>query len=77
MTTPDRKEAFLAYTEGGYLKGKELPAEVFEYLTKTFNEDNITSKYKEYHKIFFLTKRMKMKAYMDKPGKFALRKSLY
>ena len=47
LTTPDRKEAFLAYTEGGYLKGKELPAEVFEYLTKTFNEDNITSKYKE------------------------------
>ena len=57
LTTPDRKEAFLAYTEGGYLKGKELPAEVFEYLTKTFNEDNITSKYKEYHKIFFLNEK--------------------
>ena len=57
LTTPDRKEAFLAYTEGGYLKGKELPAEVFEYLTKTFNEDNITSKYKKYHKIFFLNEK--------------------
>ena len=57
LTTPVRKEAFLAYTEGGYLKGKELPAEVFEYLTKTFNEDNITSKYKEYHKIFFLNEK--------------------
>ena len=34
-----------------------MPAEVFEYLTKTFNEDNITSKYKEYHKIFFLNEK--------------------
>ena len=57
LTIQERKEAFLAYTEGGYLKGDELPAEVFEYLTETFNEDNITSKYKEYHKIFFLNEK--------------------
>ena len=57
LTIQERKEAFLAYTEGGYLKGKELPAEVFEYLTETFNKDNITSKYKEYHKIFFLNEK--------------------
>ncbi|QUB86161.1 hypothetical protein J5A51_02545 [Prevotella fusca JCM 17724] len=57
LTTQERKTAFLAYTEGGYLKGTELPTRVFKYLAKTFNGDKVTSKYKEYHKIFFLNEK--------------------
>ena len=57
LTTQERRTAFLAYTEGGYLKGTELPTRVFKYLAKTFNGDKLTSKYKEYHKIFFLNEK--------------------
>ena len=54
LTTPDRKEAFLAYANGGYIKKDKYSSKgIFNYITKVFHRDTNTSKYKVFYKIFF------------------------
>ena len=75
LTTPDRKEAFLAYANGGYIKKDKYSSKgIFNYITKVFHRDTNTSKYKVFYKIFFLMKMLKEIRYMGVPAKYALRK---
>ena len=60
LTTPDRKEAFLAYANGGYIKKDKYSSKgIFNYITKVFHRDTNTSKYKVFYKIFFLNENVK------------------
>ena len=60
LTTPDRKEAFLAYTNGGYIKNDIYSSNsIFDYITEVFHGDTNTSKYKVFYKIFFLNENVK------------------
>ena len=60
LTTPDRKEAFFAYTNGGYIKNDIYSSNsIFDYITEVFHRDTNTSKYKVFYKIFFLNENVK------------------
>ncbi len=60
LTTPDRKEAFFAYTNGGYIKNDIYSSNsIFDYITEVFHGDTNTSKYKVFYKIFFLNENVK------------------
>ena len=60
LTTPGRKEAFLAYTNGGYIKNDIYSSNsIFDYLTEVFHGDTNTSKYKFFYKIYFFNENVK------------------
>lgn len=55
LTTPDRKEAFLAYTDKELLKREDLSnLKIYDYLTSVLNSNSYTAKYASYYKIYFI-----------------------
>ena len=55
LTTPDRKEAFLAYTDEELLKRKDLSnLKIYDYLTSVLSSNSDTAKYASYHKIYLI-----------------------
>ena len=50
LTTPDRKEAFLAYTDKELLKREDLSnLKIYDYLTSVLNSNSYTAKYASYY----------------------------
>lgn len=55
LTTPDRKEAFLAYTDEELLKRKDLSnLKIYDYLTSVLSSNSDTAKYASYYKIYLI-----------------------
>ena len=55
LTTPDRKEAFLAYTDKELLKREDLSnLKIYDYLTSVLNSNSYTAKYASYYKIYLI-----------------------
>ena len=55
LTTPDRKEAFLAYTDEELLKRKDLSnLKIYDYLTSVLSSSSDTAKYAYYYKIYLI-----------------------
>ncbi|MGP1437338.1 MAG: phage baseplate assembly protein V, partial [Phocaeicola sp.] len=55
LTTPDQKEAFLAYTDEELLKREDLSnLKIYDYLTSVLSSNPDTAKYASYYKIYFI-----------------------
>ena len=55
LTTPGRKEAFLAYTDKELLKRQDLKnLKIYDYLTSVLSSNSDTAKYASYYKIYLI-----------------------